>query len=140
MIFIISCAANKKQYEQGITGKVMWYEGNFMPAIGDDAKRSKPVGISRTIYIFEPISTESVEITNRVWLSTIDKNPVKTVKSDEYGNFKVSLPPGKYTIVSKEDKGYYVNRFDGENIINPVIVEENKWTEIEVKLDYKAAF
>ncbi|WP_271711618.1 carboxypeptidase regulatory-like domain-containing protein [Marinigracilibium pacificum] len=139
-IFMISCASGKKQSSQGVIGKVMWYEGNFMPTMGDNSQRDKPIGVERKIYVFKPIKTTSLEISNNTWAKDISEEPIKIIESDKSGNFKISLPEGKYTLLSKEEAGYYINSFDGDNIINPVEVRKNSWTEVEIRLDYKASY
>ena len=41
----------------------------------------------------------------RIVVSTIDNKPVTTIVSDSSGNFKISLPPGKYRLTTEAVDG-----------------------------------
>jgi hypothetical protein len=121
---------------QGIKGTVLWLEGNFMPGPGQDRK-GQPV--ERALYIYQ-ILKESDLKKKEPFYAIPDLEPVKIVTSDSEGRFSVALPPGSYSLLSKEKEGLYANSFDGEGHINPVHVKAGHYTEITIKIDYKAAF
>lgn len=55
--------------------------------------------------------------------------PVKTVSTDENGEFSITLEPGRYTVVPAPKAKYpmFVPPFT-----NPIIIEENKTTELTI--------
>ena len=122
--------------DQGIEGKVLWLEGNFMPGPGQD-KKGEP--IQREIHIYE-LTNQSDVTKNEHFYTDFDKEPVKVVSSDSSGKFKVGLPPGAYSVFSKEENGLYASVQDGEGNLNPVTVEEGKYTSLTFKIDYKAVY
>ncbi|MCS6820741.1 MAG: carboxypeptidase regulatory-like domain-containing protein [Microscillaceae bacterium] len=125
--------------KQGISGRVWWREGDFMPTIGDAVTgKNKPV--ARTLNIYRLVKESQTTKQDRFY-TRIDAELVKTVKSNEYGCFAVELDEGKYSILSVEQgKGLYANSFDGEMNIFPVQVEKGKVTQIEFYIDYMATY
>jgi len=65
---------------------------------------------------------------------------IKTAVSDSNRNFKVSLPPGSYSILIKEANGLFANQFDQNNNIQPVIVKETGFSEVTIIINYEAAY
>jgi len=136
IIFGTSCQQTpSKSYNQGIQGKVLWLEGNFMPGPGQD-KKGEP--IARLLYIFDPLKASDIPHDGNFYKP--QQEPIKIISSDTDGNFHASLPVGTYTLLSKEEEGLYANLMDGEGYINPVKVEEGKFTDITFKIDYKAVY
>ena len=142
LLFLFTCCANKPpvQIPQGIRGKVIWLEGNMMPTLGGETT-SKSTGepIQREIYIYALTNRDQTVISGR-FFSKINNELIATVQSNQQGIFAVELPPGKYSIMIKEEKGLYANLFDGRGNIHPVEVQANKVTEITIKVDYEAAY
>lgn len=142
---IISCSvAIINNQSQGITGWVVWLEGNLMPAIGDTKMEERLAGrpIQRTLYIHEPATPQETEKVqdSGVFYSEIHSRLVKKVRTDDSGTFRIELPPGKYSVFVLEKDGFFANIFDGEGHINPVIVEAGKFTELEIKVNYMAFY
>lgn len=127
---------------QGIIGEVKWLEGNLMPAIGDTSytERAKGTPVIREIYIYKAAKPEDVVSNGGTFYKVINTEFVKKVKTKKDGTFKAKLPPGKYSIFTMEKKGLFANKFDGENFINPVTVHDNKITEIQILVNYKAFY
>jgi hypothetical protein len=142
---IAACSvAMKNNQSQGITGKIVWLEGNLMPAIGDTTMAQRMAGrpVQRTIYIYEPTVGDETEKTQDagMFYSKIHTKLVKKVNTDGKGTFRIVLPPGKYSVFVLEEKGFFANIFDGEGYINPVIVEAGKFTEMVIKVNYMAFY
>lgn len=140
---IFGCASHKNIVgKQGINGEVRWLEGNLMPTIGDStyADRAKGKPIEREIYIFEATRLEEVVSTGGTFYSSISTDLVKKVMSGKDGTFRVVLSPGTYSLFVKEEKGFFANRFDGNNYINPVTVQANKFTDVQIQVNYKAYY
>lgn len=65
---------------------------------------------------------------------------ITEVETDESGRFEVKLPPGKYSLFTMEEKGYFANIFDLDSYIHPVTVEKNQWKKTEITIDYEASY
>lgn len=131
--------AQKKKVTQGINGKVLWKAGNLMPS--PDVKPSKGSPIVREIFIYELTSNKQTEaVEEGGFYQKINSKLVKKVKSDKKGLFSVLLPPGYYSLFSKEEKGFYANLFDDAMNINPVQVRKGKWGKFEFIIDYQAVY
>jgi hypothetical protein len=143
--FIFACTATARfTGQQGISGKVVWLEGNLMPGIGDTTYRERLAGIpvQRKLFIYEPATSADAVKTSEseVLYSEIHSKLIKDVETNSDGTFQIELDPGRYSIFTLEEKGLFANIFDGEGIINPVTVEAGKFTEIQIKVNYKAFF
>lgn len=131
--------AQKKKVTQGINGKILWKAGNLMP--GPGVKPSKGAPVVREIYIYELTSNKQTETAEEGgFYRKINSKLVKKVKSDKKGLFSVLLPPGYYSLFTKEEKGFYANLFDDAMNINPVQVRKGKWDQFEFVIDYAAVY
>lgn len=150
ILFLLSTLlmANRCESEditQGIAGKVLWIEGNQMPVIIDEKnpedarQRPQPKGIKRDIYIHE-LTTMDQAKGNGPFYSDVQTKLVKKVSSDEEGNFAVSLPAGRYSVFVQEDQGLFANKMDGQGHINPVEVNKDEITPLELEVNYQAAY
>ena len=130
----------QKQIKQGVTGQVIWLEGNLMPTIdGPDTKAREGKPVAREIHIYKLINVKDTE-SNGGFFTKVKGTPVKKTQSDQSGHFSIQLPVGEYSIFVKEAQGLYANLFDGNNYINPIVVNKDKITEIKLKIDYKALY
>jgi len=127
---------------QGIVGEVRWVEGNLMPTIGDTSlyERARGIPLVRDIYIFRAVKREDVVSGGGSFYKLVNGNLVGRLKTKKDGKFQADLPPGKYSIFVMEEEGYFANIFDGENYINPVTVQANRFTEIKILVNYKAYY
>lgn len=125
----------------GICGTVVFKSGNLMPSpdigVGGGNYSGKPV--VREIVVYELTKMSEAEADGSFFRSLKTKE-IKRVKSDKNGMFSLKLPPGKYSVLVKEDKGLFANISDGDNSINPVIVEQGKMTKLDLVIDYAAAY
>lgn len=144
LIALLNCTATKNATGQsGISGQVFWLEGNLMPSIGDTTyqKRAAGIPIQRTVHIYEATKRNEVETVESGSIYTnVSSQLIMKTKTDKNGYFKVRLEAGKYSIFIQEDKGLFANIFDGQGIINPVTVETGKFTDIVIKVNYKAFY
>ncbi len=144
VITSISCqnmqTKNFKHLHQGISGQVLWLEGNVMPTIGDNpSPRSEAVPVKRVVHIHELTNFEEV-VQDGALFSKVKSELIKTVETDDDGKFEVMLPVGNYSIFIEEEGGLFASMFDMNNNINPVEVLENEIVETVIKVDYKAAY
>ncbi|MCK5467242.1 MAG: carboxypeptidase regulatory-like domain-containing protein [Cyclobacteriaceae bacterium] len=143
ILFLLGCINQKHNSgKQGIIGEVRWIEGNLMPAIGDTTyiERAKGIPIERDIYIFKAVKQQDALSAGGTFYKSINGELVYRLKSRKDGTFKVKLPPGRYSIFVMEKDGYFANIFDGDNYINPVTVQANKFTAIQIQVNYKAFY
>ncbi len=122
--------------KQGICGKITWIEGNQMPGPGP---RPKPQGIIREILIYE-VATREQATQQRGFYETVNTKLVGKTVSKADGAYKISLPPGRYSVFIKEEKGLFANIFDQDGAINPVTVETGKFSTLNISINYKAAY
>ena len=129
----------KNPISQGVTGRVLFYEGNQMP---DPRKpfQERGVGVRRKILIVEPAKVGQSEQYREFIIKLNGGKPVKEVYSDDQGCFKVALNPGKYSLLIMEDGRMYANVFDSEGYICPITVEKGKLTKMDLRITYKAFF
>ena len=138
---LTSCSAQLKKgafsVKEGITGKVIWKQGNHMPS-PDRVNKSNGKGVKKELYIFKPINVARVIQKNSFF--EINETPVAKTESTENGFFEISLPPGKYSVFTKEEQGFFANRFDGDGNINVVEVMPGKPAYLLITIDYKASY
>lgn len=141
-LLIISCRTPQSMFSdgvsQGISGQILWYEGDLMPGIGKEPAEGKP--IQREILIYEATSPDLAKVHEGQFYSDLTSKLVQQANSDEDGKFIVALEPGTYSIFVKEPEGLFANRFDQAGIINPVTIKRNELVNILIKVDYKAAY
>ncbi|GAB4344706.1 MAG: hypothetical protein OHK0038_24940 [Flammeovirgaceae bacterium] len=148
MYVLSSCSAKQSpanvpsKVKQGIVGKLVWKEGNHMPQIvekGSKPQMGKTMGIRREIFVYEPTKMTDTKGEAPFFIQPRTKR-VAIAASNSDGDFKIALPVGKYSIFVREEKGLFANAFDGEGYICLVEVKENQITEIEIIVDYQAAY
>lgn len=137
LILIILLTGQVMAQKQGICGKITWTSGNQMP--GPGLKSSKPQGIVREIYIYQATTIAQTPQKDGFY-SAVQTKLVKKIKSKKDGSFSVKLPPGTYSVFTKEAKGLWANTFDGQGIINPVTVSLENYTELTLNVNYEAAY
>lgn len=133
LALMLQCASIK----QGIEGRLIWVEGNQMP--GPDRKPTPSQGVAREVYIYPLLSLSDVKIEG-VFVSEVNQQPIIKIQSDQNGNFAVNLPPGEYSVLIKETDGLFVNAFDSQNHLNPVVVGSRDITRVEISINYLAAY
>ncbi|WP_343854907.1 carboxypeptidase regulatory-like domain-containing protein [Fulvivirga kasyanovii] len=134
--FLACKSSTAQQASQGIKGQVLWFEGNFMPGPGQSNK-GKPV--QREVLIYEVTSMKNVIQEDQLY-KEVPSELIKTVETDENGNFTVQLAPGRYSVFTKEEDGLFANVFDGEGNVNPVTVKQGEMTELNIDINYKAVY
>ena len=123
---------------QGISGQVLWFEGDLMPGIDKEPVKGKP--IQREIHIYRATTMEQAEAHEGTFYSNIRTELVLTTMSDEDGKFIAALAPGTYSVFIKEPQGLFANRFDQGGVINPVTINQDELVSLLIRVDYKAAY
>lgn len=137
-IALISLLENAAAQKPGILqGQVFWVSGDQMP--GPDKTRNPQQGIVREIYIYNAANLSDATQQDG-FFTAIQTALVAKVMSESDGSFKVKLPPGKYSVFVKEDKGLFANLYDSNGCINCVHVNPRKSSWITLTVDYLAAY
>lgn len=124
---------------QGVSGEVRWYEGNLMPTVGDAPTRQQGEAVVRKIHVYE--LTHRDQATEEAgFFSKLSTEQIATVATDSLGQFQLFLPVGVYSIFVEEKAGLFANRFDGEGNIAPVEIKTDQVTQMDIKVDYRAAY
>ena len=135
-------SAPSSSYNQGITGRVEFWEGDFMPMVPEESQSGIITFVEREICVFEKTTLDDVELAGESSLCFYKKIHTKLItsaRSDENGNFKIGLLPGEYSVFVKENGTYYANGFSNDYIW-PVTIEENKYSDYDIKITYAAYF
>ena len=123
----------------GISGTVLWFEGNQMPTIESGPKKDPARAVTRTLHFYQLTNRNQVVETDGFFIK-VGTELVAKVETDQDGNFTVALPPGKYSMFSQEEEGLWANLFEGNGDINPVVVKEGEMTLLTFKINYRAAY
>ena len=137
--FCSSVKNDKVSIKQGVSGRVIWMEGNFMPSPDRAPDRvGKPA--VRTVYIYKETKLAQTEGEAPLF-SKIEGDLIAKVKTNKEGYFQCKLSPGKYSIFTlEEDRKFFANLFDGDGNIASFEVKTNEVTKYNISVNYKAAF
>ena len=138
-LFASSCSANRTSASSDmgvLMGVVVLSEGNQMP---NNQLEESSRGVSREVLIYELTNVSDAQESGQLY-SSINSKVLKRTKTNAKGEFKVKLTEGKYSVVIKEGEGYYINQFDKENNIHPVLIETGKTTKTTVTINYNASY
>jgi hypothetical protein len=122
--------------KQGICGKVVWVSGNQMPGVN---KKPEARPIQREIHIYEPVDASSLELANGLY-KEIKGTLVKVISTEKDGTFRAALPPGEYSLFVKEPDGFFANQFDSRSRVNVISVNRRKFTNMLIRVNYKAFY
>ena len=106
---------------------------------GPEAILSPNQGATREIIIYELTTFKDVTQVGP-FFRDVKTKMVATIQSKPDGTFKVKLPPGAYSVFTKERNGLYANLFDEKNNINPVTVKDGQYAWRTITIDYDAAY
>ena len=135
LIFISNCQSIRPNKGQGISGQVLWAEGNQMPP-NNGLTFS---GIKRTLYVFELTDLSQVDGEPPLF-DLVKTKLLTTLKTDSKGRFKQSLEPGMYSIFVKEKTKYYANQFNTQGLIQSFEIKSGQWGTLTIKVNYTANF
>jgi hypothetical protein len=95
--------------------------------------------VARTLYFCAPAAAPQLEGEAPLFRA-IKAEIVATAQSDDQGRYAVALPPGRYSVFTKEEGGYFANLFDGQGVANPVEVKAGELTALDILINYNAAY
>lgn len=121
--------------EQGLRGKVVKLEGDFMPWVGDEPRqRNKTTPLQVSVHIFKG----SV----KVFENPDEKHPsfLQKVQTKADGSYECALPPGEYTAVAEINGKLYLNAFQSDGTWSTVTIEAKQWKTWDIRDSSDAAF
>ena len=106
---------------------------------GPDMPGTEPTPVQRTIVICKVVTMN--ELKGNAPLFELSQNLIlKSIESDKSGEFRFEMPPGTYSVFTKEEGGYFANSFDRQSRVNPVEVSNGEVSDLIIKVDYKASY
>lgn len=124
---------------QGISGTVWWLEGDFMPSIGTPPP-GKRMPAQREVFIYPALTQNEVSRQGGPVYPTLPGTPVAKTSTDSSGQFTVALPPGMYSVFTREENGFFANSFNSDGVIGAVVVNSGSFTVISIDINYMATF
>jgi len=126
--------------QQGISGTVEFWEGDFMPTAYPQVPGGTVTSVVREVRIHEAARMYDVTFSSPGGFFSEIRTPlVASVESADDGQFAVNLPAGTYSLFVVEDGRFYANRMSQE-FIQPVTVDRGKVALIRLKIDYLATY
>ncbi len=128
---------------QGVWGNVRFWQGDHMPGtVGEGSSSGTITPVYRVIRVYKGTSINDNDSINASssFYEHINSELVAVVYSDTTGFYQTELPTGVYSIFTEEDQGLYANGFNSELVINPVTIDENSISQLDLDITYNAAF
>lgn len=124
---------------QGVWGKVEFWEGDHMPGVVGIESSGTITPVSRVIHIYS--GTRSDENVSKLgyFYENLNTELVAVTYSDQNGYYQVELPEGVFSVFIEEDLGLFANRAEGF-IINPVVIEKDTVSLLNIDITYMASF
>ena len=139
---LLSCmrlnSQNKAKNIAGIRGRIFEKKGNQMPMKGQTSSNGLP--LSTAVYIFEPTTIDQTAGLNGSICSNVLSRLVDSVISDSKGKYFIALKPGKYTMLVKYDKGYFVPFFSGFNELAIIEIKPKLVSELDIIVNEQASY
>ena len=121
---------------EGIQGQVFWISSD-QP--GPRTQASPDQGTIREIFIYKATTLKDVSKQDQFFVE-IKTELIDKVMSGHDGSFKIKLPPGEYSVFTKEQKGLFANLVDQNGCISCVQVTPKKYSWVTISIDYEASF
>ena len=117
---------------QGIKGHVLIENNTAMPLKGSPKQKGSP--IATMVYIYEAANVYQLIGQEGNYAKGIKARLIKQVRSKNTGKFKISLAPGKYSIVLGYQEGVYIPYFSGNTGVAFVEVLKHQYQEIDLSI------
>ena len=127
--------------QQGIEGTARRISGNHMPS--PKYHPGPAPGVHATICVFRLTNQSQVTGAGKAGLYRSVQTPlVRQTDTDDSGHFRILLPPGTYSVFTKNGSLFYATRRDEKNNIAPVEVLPGKMTRVDcsVESDHAAVY
>ena len=103
-----------------------------MPLKGSPKQKGSP--IATMVYIYEAANVNQLIGQEGNYAKGIKARLIKQVRSNNTGKFKISLAPGKYSIVLGYQEGVYIPYFSGNTGVAFVEVLKHQYQEIDLSI------
>lgn len=117
---------------QGIKGHVLIENNTAMPLKGSPKQKGSP--IATMVYIYEAANVNQLIGQEGNYAKGIKARLIKQVRSNNTGKFKISLAPGKYSIVLGYQERVYIPYFSGNTGVAFVEVLKHQYQEIDLSI------
>jgi len=117
---------------QGIRGHVLLENNTSMPLKGSSKQQGRP--IATVVYIYETANVNQLIGQEGNYAKGIEARLIKQVRSNNAGQFKIRLAPGKYSIVLGYQEGIYIPFFSGNTGVAFVEVSKHQYQEIDLRI------
>ena len=117
---------------QGIRGHVLMENNTSMPLKGSSKQQGRP--IATVVYIYETANVNQLIGQEGNYAKGIEARLIKQVRSNNAGQFKLRLAPGKYSIVLGYQEGIYIPYFSGNTGVAFVEVSRHQYQEIDLRI------
>ena len=117
---------------QGIKGHVLIENNTAMPLKGSAKQKGSP--IATMVYIYEAVNVHQLIGQEGNYAKGIKARLIKQVRSNNAGQFKIRLAPGKYSIVLGYQEGIYIPFFSGNTGVAFVEVSKHHYQEIDLRI------
>ena len=131
------------QDSTGIEGVVYKATGNRMPSPDHKPASGGLPGVRSTVCVFELTNIRQVAGTQgSPCFTAVNTRLVRKVDTDKTGRFIVLLPPGHYSVFTRNGALFCSGRRDEKNNIGPVEVLAGKLTRVDcsVETDHEAVY
>lgn len=133
---------------QGVYGRVLFWEGDFMPTYPEGGSGGEIYPVVRDVCIFEAVRYDDIEWSfvemesgcDAYVAAAVPSYLVRITRSNPNGYFGAELPPGRYSIFVREQAYYYANRVDGEGYVFPVEVGDGETVGVQFDITYMATY
>lgn len=123
---------------QGIKGHVYLEKEANMPLKGKNRQLGSPY--STIIYVYASANTDQLIGQQGNWAEGIQAKLISKVRADQTGRFKLSLSPGKYTLVLGFKEGIYIPFFSGNSGVALIEVSKHQYKEIDLTITASSVF
>jgi hypothetical protein len=103
-----------------------------MPLKGSSKQQGRP--IATVVYIYETSNVNQLIGQEGNYAKGIKARLIKQVRSNNAGQFKIRLAPGKYSIVLGYQEGIYIPFFSGNTGVAFVEVSKHQYQEIDLRI------
>ena len=117
---------------QGIRGLVLLENNTSMPLKGSPKQKGRP--IATVVYIYEAANVNQLIGQDGNYAKDIEARLIKQVRSNNAGQFKLRLAPGKYSIVLGYQEGIYIPYFSGNAGVAFIEVLKHQYREIDLSI------
>lgn len=141
ILFLLSvtmCRPPQQKENAIFQGEVRWVTGNQMP--GPNRATTDGAPVVRELFIYKPLLQKDLPMGSTGLFVNLPSKPVKTVQSGADGKFMVTLPPGKYSVFTKEEDGYFGGTFDMNGVVSPVVLKAGDNPPYKIIINYSAAY